>query len=327
MNGQVTIKDIAKEAGVSISTVSRVVNSSLPVKKETKEKVLKAIEKLNYYPDSLARSLRVGYTKTIGIIIPNIANPFFATIVRGAEDFLRSKGFSLIICNSDNDIVEEKKLFKTLIEKKVDGILYSGIGDHVENLINRNVKTVFIDRIIKSNKFSYVCSNNYHGMYKLLEYLYNSNHRKFIFISGKKEIFSAAERLRAFQDFASEYKIDFKIYEGEYTRESGLSVAKKIKNLPDAVVCANDLLAYGVIEYFKAKGLIVPKDVSVTGYDDITFSKMFSPPLTTVKQPIYEMGKTAGEMIFTILSKKADHIPVKQFENEIIIRESTRRRN
>jgi LacI family transcriptional regulator len=327
MNKQITIKDIAKEAGVSISTVSRVVNSSLPVKKETKEKVLKAIEKLNYYPDSLARSLRVGYTKTIGIIIPNIANPFFATIVRGAEDFLRSKGFSLIICNSDNNIAEEKKLFKTLIEKKVDGILYSGIGDHVESLINRNIKTVFIDRIIKNNKFSYVCSNNYNGMYKLLEYLYNSNHRKFIFISGKREIFSAAERLRAFQDFANEYKIDYKIFEGEYTHESGISVAKKIKSLPDVVVCANDLLAYGVIEHFKTNGLKVPKDVSVTGYDDIAFSKMFSPPLTTVKQPIYEMGKTAGEMIFTILSKKIDHIPVKQFENEIIIRESTRGRN
>jgi LacI family transcriptional regulator len=108
MPDKITIKEIAKEAGVSISTVSRVINGSSPVKKETKEKVLNAINKLNYYPDALARSLRVGYTDTIGIIIPNIANPFFATLVRGAEDYLRSKGYSLIICNSDNAVDQEK---------------------------------------------------------------------------------------------------------------------------------------------------------------------------------------------------------------------------
>jgi len=326
MQKQVTIKDIAKAAGVSISTVSRVVNGSLPVKKETKEKVLKAIQKLNYSPDSLARSLRVGYTKTIGIIIPNIANPFFATIVRGAEDYLRSKGFSIIICNSDNDVKEEEKLFKTLTEKKVDGVLYSGIGDHVENLATKNIKTVFIDRVIKENNFSYVCSNNYQGMQNLLEYLYKTNHRKYVFISGKKEVFSATERLRAFLDFVEKYKLNYKIYEAEYTYESGLSVAKKIKTLPDVIVCSNDLIAYGVIEYLKSKNINVPKDVSVTGYDDITFSKMFSPALTTVSQPIYEMGKTAAKLIFEILINKDDYIPVKLFENQLIVRQSTRRR-
>ncbi|RAO99204.1 LacI family transcriptional regulator [Petrotoga sp. 9PW.55.5.1] len=326
MQKKVTIKDIAKEAGVSISTVSRVVNGSLPVKKETKEKVLKAIQKLNYSPDSLARSLRVGYTKTIGIIIPNIANPFFATIVRGAEDYLRSKGFSIIICNSDNDVKEEEKLFKTLTEKKVDGVLYSGIGDHVENLATKNIKTVFIDRVIKENNFSYVCSNNYQGMQNLLEYLYKTNHRKYVFISGKKEVFSATERLRAFLDFVEKYKLNYKIYEAEYTYESGLSVAKKIKTLPDVIVCSNDLIAYGVIEYLKSKNINVPKDVSVTGYDDITFSKMFSPALTTVSQPICEMGKTAAKLIFEILINKDDYIPVKLFENQLIVRQSTRRR-
>jgi LacI family transcriptional regulator len=326
MQKQVTIKDIAKEAGVSISTVSRVVNGSLPVKKETKEKVLKAIQKLNYSPDSLARSLRVGYTKTIGIIIPNIANPFFATIVRGAEDYLRSKGFSIIICNSDNDVKEEEKLFKTLTEKKVDGVLYSGIGDHVENLATKNIKTVFIDRVIKENNFSYVCSNNYQGMQNLLEYLYKTNHRKYVFISGKKEVFSAAERLRAFLDFVEKYKLNYKIYEAEYTYESGFSAAKKIKTLPNVIVCSNDLIAYGVIEYLKSKDINVPKDVSVTGYDDITFSKMFSPALTTVSQPIYEMGKTAAKLIFEILTNKDDYIPVKLFENQLIVRQSTRRR-
>ncbi|PNR96982.1 LacI family DNA-binding transcriptional regulator [Petrotoga sp. 9PWA.NaAc.5.4] len=327
MPDKVTIKEIAKEAGVSISTVSRVMNGSLPVKKETKEKVLKAVKKLNYYPDSLARSLRIGYTKTIGIIIPNIANPFFATIVRGAEDYLRSKGFSAIICNSDNDVKEEERLLKLLTEKKVDGILYSGIGDHAEELINRNVHIVFIDRVIKENNFSYVCSNNYQGMQNLLEYLYKTNHKKYTFISGKKEIFSATERLRAFLDFVEKYNLDYQIYEAEYTYESGLSVAKKIKVLPDVIVCSNDLIAYGVIEYLKSKNINVPKDVGVTGYDDITFSKMFSPALTTVSQPIYEMGKTAAEIIYKIILKKEDSfaLPVKLFPNKVIVRNSTRR--
>jgi len=325
MPDKITIKEIAKEAGVSISTVSRVINGSSPVKKETKEKVLNAINKLNYYPDALARSLRVGYTDTIGIIIPNIANPFFATLVRGAEDYLRSKGYSLIICNSDNAVDQEKKLFNILAEKKVDGILYSGIGDHLEKFNHINIPIVFIDRVIKDNRFSYVCSNHYKGMEDLLNYLFETNHKRYVFISGKKEIFSAVERLRAFGDFVKKNKIEYKILEGEYTYESGLINGKKIKKLPDVVVCSNDLIAYGVIESFKERKIKVPQDVSVTGYDDITFSKMFSPALTTVRQPIYEMGKISAEIMHRLLIKKDDYIPVKLFQNQVIVRESTRK--
>lgn len=326
MSDKITIKDIAKEAGVSISTVSRVINGSSPVKKQTKEKVLKAIDKLNYYPDALARSLRVGYTDTIGIIIPNIANPFFATLVRGAEDYLRSKGYSVIICNSDNAVDQEEKLFNILAEKKVDGILYSGIGDHIDKFTHINIPIVFIDRVIKDNRFSYVSSNHYKGMEDLLNYLYSTNHKKYVFISGKKEIFSAFERLRAFEDFTKKYNVEYELLEGEYTYKSGLINGKKIKKIPDVVVCSNDLIAYGVVESFKERKIKVPEDVSVTGYDDIMFSKMFSPALTTVSQPIYEMGKVAAEIIYRLLIKKDDYMPVKLFQNQVIVRESTKRR-
>jgi LacI family transcriptional regulator len=121
-------------------------------------------------------------------------------------------------------------------------------------------------------------------------------------------------------------KIEYKILEGEYTYESGLINGKKIKKLPDVVVCSNDLIAYGVIESFKERKIKVPQDVSVTGYDDITFSKMFSPALTTVRQPIYEMGKISAEIIHRLLIKKDDYIPVKLFQNQVIVRESTKRR-
>jgi LacI family transcriptional regulator len=324
MDKKITIKDIAKKADVSASTVSRVLNETLPVKKETKEKIMKIINELNYYPDSLARSLRVGSTKTIGIIIPDISNPFFSMLVKGAEDYLRKQNYSTIICNSNNK-KEDEKIVKLLLEKKVDAILYAGIGN-LKNLEKIQTPIIYIDRIEKNSNSSFIVSNNYQGMTTLLEYLLKNKHKTYTFISGDETIFSASERLRAFTDFSKKHQIKSQIIKANYTFQSGLEIAEKIQQTPDVIVCSNDLIAYGIIQGLKNRKINVPKDVSVTGYDDILFSAMLNPSLTTVRQPIYQMGKTASEIVIKILQKKLKEPPIKMFKNELIIRNSVIKR-
>lgn len=324
MDKKITIKDIAKKAGVSTSTVSRVLNDTLPVKKETKEIIIKTIKELNYYPDSLARSLRMGSTKTIGIIIPDISNPFFSMLVKGSEDYLREQNYSTIICNSDNK-KEDEKIVKLLLEKKVDAILYAGIGN-LEKFKKIKTPIIYIDRIEKNSNSSYIVSNNYQGMTTLLDYLLKNNHKTYIFISGDENIFSASERLRAFTDFSKKHKIKNQIIQADYTFQSGIRIAEKIQTIPDAIVCSNDLMAYGIIQGLKNRKINVPKDVSVTGYDDILFSAMFNPPLTTIRQPIYQMGRTASEIVIQILQKKVKENPIKMFKNELILRNSVLKR-
>jgi len=320
MEKKVTLKILQKKPGVSTSTVSRVLNSSLPVNSETKNKIIKIIEETGYHPDFTARSLRLGKSNTIGIIIPDISNPFFSMLVKGADDYLKEKNFSTLICNSGNEKNDEKTL-KFLIEKKTDAVIYAGIGN-IKIFKNVGIPIVFTDRLEKDENFSYVVSNNYQGMTDMLEYLIKTKHKSYVFISGNNNIFSANERLRAFKDFTSTHNVISKIIHSDYSFDSGIDVVNNLSEFPDVIVCSNDLTAYGVIHGLKLRNLNVPKNLSVTGYDDLLFSEMLNPSLTTVNQPVYNMGKAAAEIILNMIEK--NNTSVRIFKNELIVRNSTK---
>ncbi len=302
---KVSIKDVAREAGVSISTVSRVLNNTAPVTEELRERVLDVVEKLGYEPNLLAKGLREGRTKTIGFVIPDITNPFFSLIVRGAEDYLKRKGYNILIGSSDQSEIQEERLLQTL-SKKVDGIIFTGTGKQsgiLDEMISEGFKFVFLDRIIRGYRnISYVISDNYQGMKELIDYLIKKGFRSFYFINGEKETMSAQYRYKAFIDMMKKYSIsEYKHIFSKFSYEAGYKHILEIEHVPDVVICGNDLIAYGAIAALEDKKLRVPDDVAVTGYDDIPFSQHYKPSLTTVKQPMYEMGKKAAEILFKMI--------------------------
>ncbi|PLV58293.1 LacI family DNA-binding transcriptional regulator [Thermotoga sp. KOL6] len=326
---EITIRDIAREAGVSPSTVSRVINNSAPVSDELRERVLSTIEKLGYNPNPIAQSLRRGFTNTIGFVIPDITNPFFSLIVKGAEDFLKRKKVFLMICSSNHSVEEEEKLLQMLITRKVDGLLFIGAGSHnnvIKNSLNKT-KIVFVDRLYEGCEAPYVVSDNYNGMKNLINYLINIGHRSFVFLNGEKNTYSAKERLKGFLDALKERNVkEYEVYFGQFTYESGFSLAKKLRKIPDAIVCGNDLMAYGAIDALEEKGYSIPDDVSVTGFDDLPFSKHYKPSLTTVRQPFYEMGREAAKIIFHLINGKMKRKTGVVLETKLVIRETTKQR-
>ncbi|MCX7761201.1 MAG: LacI family transcriptional regulator [Candidatus Kryptonium sp.] len=323
--GRVSIRDVAKVAGVSISTVSRVLNGTAPVSDELKKKVMETVEFLDYKPSVLAKGLRKGVTRTIGFIIPDITNPFFSLMVRGAEDYLKRKDYCLIIGSSDQSEIQEKRLL-TAFSERVDGIIFTGTGKQnevLDNIIKKGKKVVFLDRVIKGFNTSYVVSDNYGGMKALVEYLVSKGYKSFFFINGQKETLSAQNRYKAFVDTLKAHGIEnYEHVFSSFTYESGYKYAKALSKLPDVVVCGNDLIAYGVISALKEMGLSIPSDVAVTGYDDILFSEHYKPSLTTVRQPIYDMGRKAAEMIIKMINDKTSQPNGVILPNEIVIRES-----
>ncbi|WP_129408012.1 LacI family DNA-binding transcriptional regulator [Marinitoga lauensis] len=325
---RISIKDVAKEAGVSISTVSRVINNSAYVKEELRIRVEKAIKKLNYNPSTIAQSLRRGKTKTIGFVIPDITNPFFPNIVKGVEDYLKKEGYTLLLSNSDQDLDMETKIINTFISKHIDGIIFTGTGLYnpaLEKLIEKGIKIVFLDRILEGVNASYVICDNQIGIYELLSYLYNRGNRSYYFVNGGKNTFSAKIRYEAFVKFMKEKNIkNYNHLYKEFSYEAGYSFGKKIKKLPDVIIGGNDLIAYGIIDSLQERGIKIPENVSVTGFDDILFSKHYKPSLTTVRQPIYEMGYKAAELILKIIDGKQKQIKGIVLKPQLIIRNSTK---
>lgn len=241
---------------------------------------------------------------------------------------MRRKGYALILCNSDQEVEEETRLLKVLTAKKIDGLIFIGSGSYnkeIENL--KEVKIVFLDRVYEKAKGYYVVADNERGMKELLEYLIDTGHRSFALLNGNEETFSAKERYKGFKDAMDKHGIkDYTVIFGSFTYESGSKMVRKLRKLPDAIVCGNDLIAFGVIDTLHSMGFSVPNDVSVTGFDDIPFSQHFKPPLTTVRQPAYELGRHAARTLIEALNGKRKRKKGVILPTELIIRESTKRR-
>ncbi|MFT8347795.1 LacI family DNA-binding transcriptional regulator [Clostridium saccharoperbutylacetonicum] len=328
-----SIKDVAREAGVSIATVSRVLNDIDVVNEDTKKKVLDAIKKLGYRPNIVARSLKTQRTKTIGILLPDISNQFYPEIVRGAEDVSNIYDYNIILCNSDLDIEKEKEYLRVLKEKMVDGVIYMSISLNSEilDLINElDVKTVLVETKDRDGVLPSVTIDNVKASYDSTKLLIQKGIKEIAFIGVGKDSENAwGDRFIGYEKAMNEagIKIDqelvyfesMKVKSGYEGIQKFLKDKKKFKG----VVCASDDIAMGAINALRDNKLKVPKDVSVVGFNDNFAASIFYPKITTISQPTYDMGSVAMRMLIKLLNKKELEEPHYVLEHELIEREST----
>lgn len=329
-----TIKDVAKLAGVSVSTVSRVLNTSGYVEKNTEEKVIEAIKQLNYKPSQIARGLVSKKTKTFGLVLPDITNPFFPELARGAEDEAGKQGYNIMLCNSDWDVGKERMYLNLLSEKRVDGIILVGSRIHDQYLtswVDVEAPVVLLDRNSELDIHS-ICTNNTLGSYLATKHLLDQGYRRIAHIAGATSSPSAQQRLAGYQKALEEYgfSIDMTLVtEGDYRMSGGSTGMRRLlslKNVPDAVFCGNDLMAVGALEVLQEAGLKVPTDIGLVGYDGIALSKYVYPKLTTVLQPTYEMGVMAVQLIIESLSDNEVLFRHLELDPILKIRDSSLRR-
>ena len=300
------IKDIAREAGVSTATVSHVINKTKYVTDETRERVQQAIKKFNYHPNAHAQMLALGKSKIIGLLVSDISNPFFPEIIKSVEAAVIEKGYDLILLNTNYDTERAVEDVHRLIQMKVAGIVLM-IAEFDEALIEiaRRKKTniVFHDLGVVGEKMSNVILDYVVGIEEAVQHLVSLGHKNIAHISGLHEIHSGRVREEAFINAMKKHfprSKPPKIYEGDFRFEGGRRAAYQMlqeKDVPTAVVVANDLMALGAMQEFKAAGLRVPQDISIVGFDDIAFAALAEPPLTTVCSPRVEIGRRAVEAL------------------------------
>ncbi len=300
------IKDVAKRANVSITTVSHIINQTRYVSDELTDRVKKAMEELDYHPNSLARGLRSGKTKTIGLVIPDISNQFFAEISRKIEDNGFEYGYSVILCNTDDDSQKEKSYIDVLLAKKVEGIIFISSGaesNNLEKTMDFSIPIVVVDRDIKENNYDVVLVDNSIGGFEATRYLIELGHRRIGCIGGPSPITPSAQRVagykRALQEAGIPVDTDLIIF-GDFRYESGNKAMCALLSLPQpptAVFASNDMMALGAIQAVNDKGMKIPDDISVIGFDNIPFSQTISPTLTTMAQPIHEMANLVVDLL------------------------------
>ena len=329
-----SIKDVAKEAGVSIATVSRVLNDIDVVNEDTKKKVLDAIKKLGYRPNIVARSLKTQRTKTVGILVPDISSGFYPEIVRGAEDVANIYDYNVILCNSDFDGEKEKSYLRVLKEKMVDGVIYmsSSFDEETLDIINDlDLKTVLVESKDKENRLPSVTIDNISATYEATKMLIENGAKNIAFIGVKKEAANAwSERYIGYEKALKENGLDIN---EELVFLKGLKVATGYEAVDkflesgkgfDAIVCASDEIAIGAINALREKNIKVPEDVSVVGFNDNDVASYFYPKLTTIKQPSYDMGSVAMRMLIKILNNKPLETSQYILDYNLVKRESAK---
>lgn len=330
----VSIKDVAREAGVSIATVSRVLNDVDVVNEDTKKKVQDAIKKLGYRPNIVARSLKTQRTRTVGILIPDISSQFYPEIVRGTEDVANIYDYNIMLCNSDSDLEKEKEYLRVLKEKMVDGVLYmsSSLEPQIVELIKElELTTVLVETTDKDKTFPSVSIDNREAAYDAVMYLMNKGNKKIAYIGvHKDEVNAAAVRYFGYEDALKEKGIEINenlIYFGELKAHEGYEAVNKFldKEQFDAVFCTSDEIAMGAINALRERGIKVPEEVEVVGFDNIYSSSIFYPKLTTIAQPMYDMGSVGMRMLIKTINKKELEEKNYILPYELIERDSTRR--
>jgi LacI family transcriptional regulator, repressor for deo operon, udp, cdd, tsx, nupC, and nupG len=329
----VRISDVAKLANVSTATVSRVLSNSGNVKKETTEKVLEAIRKLNYQPNMLARQLRKLETKTILVVVPDITNTFFSKVLRGIEHVAIENDYEVLLGDTGNNIERESGYLNILRQRKADGMIMLTARLEARELeeIASEFPVVLACEYLEGSTIPTVSIDNISSARKATEYLIHLGHRRIGFISGPLNVILSRDRLKGFQQAMAQHGIPVEsllVQEGDFSFESGYNMMMKFLALdqpPTAVFASNDEMAIGAIKAIKSRGLRVPDDISVVGFDDIQFASIYEPALTTISQPMFEIGKKAMELLIKLINK--DKLEKSQYilEDQLVIRETCKK--
>jgi LacI family transcriptional regulator len=327
-----TIREVAESAGVSYATVSHVINNTRLVSQETRERVLAAMDALNYRPNALARSLRQGKTNTIGLVLPDSANPFFAEISRSIEDEAFKKGYSVFLCNTELDTERELFYVDVLSKKQVDGIIFVAAGDQTDSLdflVRRNMPVVMIDRNVPNVEIDAVLTDNQLGGYLATRHLLELGHKRIACIAGPSSITPSSERIIGYRKALEEAGLAYDeglIIRGDYHAQSGMEITHTILKMnprPTAIFALNDLMALGALRAAAEAGCSVPRDLAVVGYDDLELAQFTNPPLTTISQPKKEIGAQAIQLLVDRISRKTNSPSRLVLAPELIVRRST----
>ncbi|MBV1757617.1 MAG: LacI family transcriptional regulator [Dethiosulfatibacter sp.] len=328
-----TIKDIARLAGVSTATVSKVINrKDHEITETTREKVMSIVRQYNYVPNRIASSMVTKKTHTIGLIIPDISNPFFPELARGVEDYASKLGYAVFLCNTDNDAQKERTYLEKLQEKMVDGIILTASSHRRTNskdLKESNIPIVALDREIDSFKSGgTVISDNLSGAYEAVTYLLSRGLKNILYLAGPINSKPSKDRLQGYINALVDHNHQVNqemILDGSFTLDWGYSGTLMAidRGLEfDSIFCGNDLIAFGAIQAIKLKGFRVPQDISVIGFDDIAMAGIIDPPLTTVKQPNYQMGYESSKILIGIIEKHPPENRELVLNTKLIIRDS-----
>ena len=340
---QVTIKDIARELGISPSTVSRALKDHPDISTETKKAVNELAEKLNYQPNTVALNLRQKKTNTIGVIIPEIVHFFFSTVISGIEDVAYQAGYNVILAQSNESYQREVTDMKALFNSRVDGMLLSLSRetvnyDHIESIISKGVPIVFYDRMYKNPNTSNVIVDDYLGAKEAVLHLIDQGCKRIAHLEAASKLIISEDRFRGYTDALKENNIEVKddiiidcpngnFEEGKKMTHKLLSMSKP----PDAIFANNDPLAMGAMMAIKEAGLKIPQDIAVVGFSNWFFGELMEPALTTVDQPGFEMGQEAARLLIKQIEMKEkdleDYKPeTKILKTRLIIRNSSLRK-
>lgn len=317
------IQDVAKLADVSISTVSRVLNSSAHVNPEVAARVRAAIETLHYQPSHAARTLQTNRSRIIGLLISDIENPFFTTLIRGVEDVAQQHGYSVILCNSDEDLRKERQYIEVLCAERVAGAIVVSANERQRDIKlfgEQNIPIVAVDRRIKDLETDAVLVDNVRGAYEAVTHLLSNGYRRLGIITGPQALTTGRERLdgyrRALRDAGITPDPGLERY-GSFKAESGYQLTYELLNLVppiDALFVGNNLMTLGALEAIYAHGLHVPEDIALVGFDEMPWAAISAISLTTVTQPVYEIGSIAASRLFQRL-----HNPGAFTRQEIVL--------
>jgi LacI family transcriptional regulator len=331
-----TIKDVAKQARVSVGTVSNVISGAVPVRPELRRRVDAAIQQLDYHPNYVARSLKVKRTRTLGMMISDITNPFFPELVRGAEDACLEKGYFLFTLNTDDRVDQERRVLSLLRSRRVDGILLvvsPGQGDprHIIKTLEAGIPIVALDRIVPGLHLDSVSVDNVKGARVCVRHLLMMGHRKVAIIGGSPTLQTAQDRLQGYLEALIEANIDVDpelILAGDFRQESGYLLGKDLllrRDRPTALFVSNGMMTLGVLEAMEEIGLSCPGDLALATFDDLRIARFFRPHLTSVVQPAHMIGyQGATLLIQRVLGEIDSQVPVSiRLDPELKIRESS----
>jgi len=318
MTKTITIYDVARQAGVSPSTVSRVMNSPEIVASDTCQKVMQVMKELSYIPSMIAASMPRNRMNYIGLIIPDVTNIFFSNIIRGIQDVCEKHGYNVLVVNSDDSQEKEGRYLKLLYSRRVDGVIMTVAGYREEKYseeelsLMKKMHMVLIDREINGLATPIIKVDNFAGAYSAVRYLLSMGHKRIMYIAGIEGTKTNQERRKGYLAALKKAHINWK---KELVADFRLDTAyqkimhywpqlKNSNQLPTAIFAANDLMAIGVLKAFAQLKIQVPEDVSIIGFDNIPFSDCTYPPLTTIDQPTYLMGQKAVETLLKLIDKK-----------------------
>jgi DNA-binding LacI/PurR family transcriptional regulator len=331
-----TIKDLARELKLSPSTISRALRDHPDISPKTKKRVVSLADKLDYHPNSIAQSLQTKRTKTIGVIVPEIKQPFFASVINGIEELAYAAGYTIIVCQSNETADREVLVTRSLGSHRVAGLLVSLSRstknlDHFKLLQRRGVPIVFFDRVSNDIEASKVVVDDYKGAFDVVAHLIKSGYQRIAHLAGPKNLSISKFRLKGYMDALRQENLPFDdsmvVYGGLDDTDGivGFQKLLRLQTLPDAIFAVNDPVATGAFVMIKEHGMKIPDDIALAGFSNTYMTSLLDPPLTTVEQPSYEIGKTAAQLLMEQINNNDDKFLPKfiVLKTNLIVRGST----